>query len=119
MSNFFFLVFYFIAARVIEAMNKSIQPCDDFYKFACGGWIARHPIPQSHTSWDQLSLLREDLLQSLRVLLEEPNQDNDLRPVKLARALYKTCMDTGKLYHLNYIFNYISHSHSSEKKENK
>ncbi|KAK0158820.1 hypothetical protein PV328_009769 [Microctonus aethiopoides] len=82
------------AARVIEAMNKSIQPCDDFYKFACGGWIARHPIPQSHTSWDQLSLLREDLLQSLRVLLEEPNQDNDLRPVKLARALYKTCMDT-------------------------
>lgn len=78
-------------------MNKSTEPCDDFYKFACGGWIARHPIPQSQTSWDQLSLLREDLLQNLRVLLEEPDQATDLKPVKLAKALYRTCMDTGNI----------------------
>ncbi|KAH0554291.1 neprilysin-4-like [Cotesia glomerata] len=85
------------AARIIEAINKTTDPCDDFYKFACEGWIARHPIPQSQTSWDQLSLLREDLLQNLRVLLEEPDKNNDLRPVKLARKLYKTCMDTAKV----------------------
>ncbi|XP_057328735.1 neprilysin-4-like [Microplitis mediator] len=85
------------AARIIESINKTIDPCDDFYKFACGGWISRNPIPQSQTSWDQLSLLREDLLENLRVLLEEPDQDSDLRPIKLARSLYKTCMDTAKV----------------------
>ncbi|XP_024936954.1 neprilysin-4 isoform X2 [Cephus cinctus] len=82
------------AARVMEAMNRSIDPCVDFYKFACGGWIAKHPIPQSQTSWDQLSLLREELLKNLRILLEEPEKEDDLKPVKLAKALYRTCMDT-------------------------
>ncbi|XP_046465759.1 endothelin-converting enzyme 1 isoform X1 [Neodiprion pinetum] len=82
------------AARVIESMDRSFEPCDDFYRFACGGWTKNNPIPQSQTSWDQLSLLREELMRNLRVLLEEDNSPNDLRPVKLARALYRTCMDT-------------------------
>ncbi|KAI4482984.1 hypothetical protein M0802_013537 [Mischocyttarus mexicanus] len=85
------------AARVLESMNRSVDPCDDFYKFACDGWVAKHPIPQSQVSWDQLSLLREDLLQDLRILLEMPDTDDDLRPIKLARALYKTCMDTASI----------------------
>ncbi|XP_066584391.1 endothelin-converting enzyme 1-like [Prorops nasuta] len=88
------------AARVIEAMNKSVDPCQDFYQFACGGWIEKHPIPQSQTSWDQLSLLREELLKNLRILLEEPDRNEDLRPVKLARALYRTCMDTASVEEL-------------------
>ncbi|XP_033207207.1 neprilysin-4-like isoform X2 [Belonocnema kinseyi] len=85
------------AARVLDAMNKSVDPCQDFYKFACGGWIDKHPIPQSQAAWDQLSLLREELLQKLRILLEEPDKDDDLRPVKLARNLYRTCMDTASV----------------------
>lgn len=107
------------AARVLEAMNKSVDPCDDFYRFACDGWVAKHPIPQSQVSWDQLSLLREYLLQDLRILLEMPDEEDDLRPVKLARALYKTCMDTGKikysitnLYDIkDELYRYIIHNH--------
>lgn len=83
------------AARIIEAMNRSVDPCEDFYNFACGGWISKNPIPQSQTSWDQLSLLREQLLKNLRILLEEADKEDDLRPVQLARSLYRTCMDTG------------------------
>lgn len=77
-------------------MNKTVDPCQDFYQFACGGWIDKHPIPQSQAAWDQLSLIREELIQKLRILLEEPDKSDDLRPVKLARSLYRTCMDTGK-----------------------
>lgn len=85
----------FSAARVIESMDRSIEPCDDFYRFACGGWTKNNPIPQSQTSWDQLTLLREELMSDLRILLEEPDREDDLRPVKLARSLYRTCMDVG------------------------
>ncbi|CAK9802982.1 Endothelin-converting enzyme 1 [Anthophora quadrimaculata] len=85
------------AARIIEAMNRSVNPCQDFYKFACGGWISKNPIPQSETSWDQLSVLREQLLKNLRVLLEESDDGNQLRSVRLARALYKTCMDAASI----------------------
>ncbi|XP_071859700.1 neprilysin-11 isoform X2 [Bombus fervidus] len=81
------------AARIIEAMNRSVDPCRDFYKFACGGWISKNPIPQSQTSWDQLSLLKEQLLKDLRILLEESDDGNDLRSIKLARTLYRTCMN--------------------------
>lgn len=73
-----------------------MDPCKDFYSFACGGWISRHPIPQSQSFWDQLSLLREELLKNLRILLEEPDKEDDLKPVKLARSLYRTCMDVGE-----------------------
>ncbi|KAG9430999.1 neprilysin-4 [Apis mellifera carnica] len=83
------------AARIIDAMNRSIDPCQDFYKFACSGWVSKNPIPQSQTSWDQLSFLKERLLENLRILLEETGDEhNNLRPVKLARDLYKTCMNT-------------------------
>ncbi|XP_012150797.2 endothelin-converting enzyme 1 isoform X1 [Megachile rotundata] len=85
------------AARIIEAMNRSVLPCDDFYEFACGGWISKNPIPQSQTSWDQLSLLRERLLTDLRILLEESDEGNDSRSIKLARDLYKSCMDTASV----------------------
>lgn len=83
-------------------MNRSVDPCQDFYKFACSGWVSKNPIPQSQTSWDQLSFLRERLLENLRILLEESDDENNLRPVKLARALYKTCMNTSKKKPIDY-----------------
>lgn len=81
---------------MIESLNKSVEPCDDFYKFACGGWIARNPIPQSQTSWDQLSLLREELLKNLRLLLEQPDRGDEPRSVRMARSFYRICLDTGE-----------------------
>lgn len=32
-------------AELIESINTSVNPCDNFYEFACGGWISRHPVP--------------------------------------------------------------------------
>lgn len=88
---------FYKAARVMEGLNKSVDPCEDFYNFACGGWIAKNPIPQSQTSWDQLSLLREELLKNLRILLEDPDHDDEPKSVKMAKTFYRTCMDTGKI----------------------
>src|SRR5258708_2572833 len=34
-----------------EAMDKTVKPCDDFYHFACGGWIKSNEIPKDKSRW--------------------------------------------------------------------
>nr|XP_032512069.1 neprilysin-1-like [Danaus plexippus plexippus] len=85
------------ASRVLAALNKSVDPCDDFYEFACGGWIEKNPVPEWATSWDQLAILREKLVTDLRELLEDKNDHGLPKSVLKAKALYRTCMDVDKL----------------------
>lgn len=85
------------ASRILQALNKDVDPCTDFYEFACGGWIKRNPVPEWATSWDQLSKLREQLVSDLRELLEADNDDSLPKSVLKAKSLYKTCINTDKL----------------------
>lgn len=41
----------YTASEVIRALDEKQDPCDDFYEFACGGWIRNNPIPEGKSSW--------------------------------------------------------------------
>lgn len=84
------------ASRILSALNKDVEPCQDFYEFACGGWIKKNPVPEWATSWDQLARLREQLVTDLRELLDAPDDAELPNAVRKAKALYRTCVDTGK-----------------------
>lgn len=88
------------AARILDSLDTAAQPCEDFYQFACGGWLRRNPIPESQTSWDQFRSLREQLLRDLKDILEEKSTPDEPGPVQQAKALYRTCLDTGELERL-------------------
>ena len=47
-----------LAASIIEGMDISADPCDDFYRFACGGWMDENVIPDGKNKWGRFYELR-------------------------------------------------------------
>ena len=60
------------AAAIIESLDEGVDPCEDFYGFACNGWIERHQIPKGQSAWSVTDQRSEDNLELLRNLLEQP-----------------------------------------------
>ncbi len=42
------------------ALDRSVDPCVDFYRFSCGGWMDRNPIPADESSWSVYAKLAQD-----------------------------------------------------------
>jgi endothelin-converting enzyme/putative endopeptidase len=55
----------------LTSIDKTVDPCQDLYHFACGGWQKNNPIPADQVSWDITSKMYEDNLVFLRRLLDE------------------------------------------------
>jgi len=80
------------AADIINAMDEKINPCDDFYQFACNNWQKKEFIPDDKSSVSMFGKLRDDLRLKLRILLESQSNDTQEFMVK-SKSFYKSCMN--------------------------
>jgi putative endopeptidase len=82
------------------ALDKAASPCDDFYQYACGGWIKATTIPADKPSWIRsFSTIAERNEQVVRQILEEAaaGKGDETNPwSKKIGDYYGACIDEAK-----------------------
>jgi len=88
------------ASRILNAMDTSTNPCEDFFQYSCGSWNDARVISSDQSSISTFKELRNDLSRTLKRVLER--EDNTIKEsVKKARSFYSSCMNTSKIDSLN------------------
>nr|XP_023701009.1 phosphate-regulating neutral endopeptidase isoform X2 [Paramormyrops kingsleyae] len=81
------------AGSILNKMDQSAAPCEDFYQYACGGWLRDNPIPEDSSTYGIYPWLRHQVDLKLKELLELPTAPQDVEAVKKAKMLYRSCMN--------------------------
>ena len=92
------------ALKVFDAalIDKSVDPCENFYRFSCNGWFKRNPLPADQASYGRFTELSELNRLHLRQILEEESPSSATRSKEIPRSAneqkigdeYASCMDT-------------------------
>ena len=74
-------------------IDKTVRPQDDFFHYASGGWMRRHPIPKAEAHWGSFTLLRRAVDRQLHSLIKDTEAKNKCAngsPEQMIRDFYRS-----------------------------
>jgi predicted metalloendopeptidase len=80
-------------------LDRTCKPCDDFYRFVNGGWLATHPIPAAYASYGHFTELQEKNQEVLHRILEETAAQTSAKPGSVEQKIgdfYSSCMNSAQ-----------------------
>src|ERR1700689_3996700 len=86
------------AAHGVEltTLDKTCKPCEDFYHYASGEWLAKNPVPPAYPSWGRFSELAERNRELLHQILESAAANTQATAGSNEQKIgdfYASCMD--------------------------
>ncbi len=80
-------------------LDRTCKPCEDFNRFANGGWLASHPIPAAYPRWGRFEELAERNRETLHQILDADQKANARRGTSEQKLgdFYASCMDEAKI----------------------
>jgi endothelin-converting enzyme/putative endopeptidase len=80
-------------------VDKTVDPCDNFYRYSCNGWFKRNPLPADQASYGRFTELMELNRLHLKQILEETSTPAATRTANEQKTgdEYASCMDTAAI----------------------
>lgn len=82
-------------------LDTGVDPCNDFYDFACGTFIKENYTPDESSSVDTFTKLRDSIdTQVYMLMLNDAKDDEANANFKLSQELFKTCLERNREFRI-------------------